>query len=39
LNYRHASGGQLAMEGESLYKIATPMVNSPEIRGHHYAAL
>jgi len=31
LTYRHTFGSQLAMKGESLYKIATLMGNSPEI--------
>ncbi len=37
--YRHTFGSQLAMKGESLYKIATLMGNSPEICRRHYAAL
>ena len=39
LDYRHIFGSQLAMKGESLYKIATLMGNSPEICRRHYAAL
>jgi len=39
LDYRHTFGSQLAMKGESLYKIATLMGNSPEIVRQHYAAL
>ena len=39
LDYRHTFGSQLAMKGESLYKIATLMGNSPEICRRHYAAL
>jgi integrase len=39
LDYRHTFGGQLAMKGEGLYKIATLMGNSPEICRRHYAAL
>jgi len=39
LIYRHTFGSQLAMKGESLYKIATLMGNSPEICRRHYAAL
>lgn len=39
LDYRHTFGTQLAMKGESLYKIATLMGNSPEICRRHYAAL
>jgi integrase len=37
--YRHTFGSQLAMKGESLYKIATLMGNSPEMCRRHYAAL
>jgi hypothetical protein len=36
---RHTLGSQLAMKGESLYKIATLMGNSPEICRRRYAAL
>jgi len=32
-------GSQLAMKGESLYKISALMGNSPEICRRHYAAL
>ena len=39
LDYRHSFGSQLAMKGESLYKIATLMGNSPAIAQRHYAAL
>jgi len=39
LVYRRTFGSQLAMKGESLYKIATLMGNSPEICRRHYAAL
>jgi site-specific recombinase XerD len=39
LIYRHTFGSQLAMKGESLYKIATLMGNSPEICRRHYAAI
>ena len=39
LDYRHTFGGQLAMKGESLYKIATLLGNSPEICRRHYAVL
>ena len=39
LDYRHTFGSQLATKGESLYKIATLMGNSPEICRRHYAAL
>jgi integrase len=39
LNFRHTFGSQLAMKGESLYKISTFMGNSPEICRRHYAAL
>lgn len=39
LDYRHSFGSHLAMKGESLYKIATLMGNSPEICRRHYAAL
>ena len=37
--YRHTFGSQLAMKGESLFKVATLMGNSPEICRRHYAAL
>lgn len=39
LDFRHTFGSQLAMKGESLYKIATLLGNSPEICRMHYAAL
>lgn len=39
LDFRHTFGSQLAMKGESLYKIATLMGNSPEVCRRHYAAL
>ncbi len=39
LDYRHTFGSQLAMKGESLYKISTLLGNSPEICRKHYAAL
>jgi integrase len=39
LTYRHTFGSQLAMKGESLYKISTLMGNSPEICRRHYAVL
>ena len=39
LDYRHAFDSQLAIKGESLYKIAVLMVNSPEICRRHCAAL
>jgi hypothetical protein len=39
LDYRHTFGSHLAQKGESLYKIATLMGNSPEICRRHYAAL
>ncbi len=39
LDYRHTFGSQLAMKGESLYKIATLMGNSADIVRRHYAAL
>ena len=39
LDYRHTFGSQLAQKGESLYKIATLMGNSPDICRRHYAAL
>ena len=38
LDFRHTFGSQLAMKGESLYKISTLMGNSPEICRRHYAA-
>lgn len=39
LDYRHTFGSQLAIKGESLYKISTMMGNSPEICRRHYAAI
>lgn len=39
LDYRHTFGSQLAIKGESLYKISNLMGNSPEICKRHYAAL
>jgi integrase len=39
MDYRHTFGSHLAQKGESLYKIATLMGNSPEICRRHYAAL
>lgn len=39
LDYRHTFGSHLAQKGESLYKIATLMGNSPDICRRHYAAL
>jgi len=39
LDFRHTFGSHLAMKGESLYKIATIMGNSPEICRRHYATL
>jgi len=39
LDFRHTFGSQLAMKGESLYKISTLMGNSPGICRRHYAAL
>lgn len=39
LDYRHTFGSQLAMKGESLYKISKLMGNSPEICRRHYTAL
>lgn len=39
LDYRHTFGSQLAQKGESLYKIAELMGNSPDICRKHYAAL
>lgn len=39
LEFRHTFGSQLAMKGESLYKISAIMGNSPEICRRHYAAL
>lgn len=39
LEYRHTFGSQLAMKGESLFKISKIMGNSPDICRKHYAAL
>ena len=39
LDFRHSFGSHLAMKGESLFKIATLMGNSPEIVRRHYATL
>lgn len=39
LDYRHTFGSRLAQKGESLYKIAELMGNSPDICRKHYAAL
>jgi len=39
LDCRHTFGSQLAMKGESLYKISALMGNSPEICRRHYAVL
>ena len=39
LDFRHTFGSQLAMKGESLYKISAIMGNSPEICRRHYATL
>jgi integrase len=39
LDFRHTFGSQLAQKGESLYKIAELMGNSPEVCRKHYAAL
>lgn len=39
LDYRHTFGSHLAQKGESLYKIAELMGNSPEICRKHYAAM
>jgi len=39
LDFRHTFGSQLAMKGESLYKISALLGNSPEICRRHYAAL
>ena len=39
LDFRHTFGSQLAIKGESLYKISQLMGNSPEICRRHYAAL
>lgn len=39
LDFRHTFGSQLAMKGESLYKIAVLLGNSPEICRRHYACI
>jgi integrase len=39
LDFRHTFGSHLAQKGESLYKIATLLGNSPDICRRHYAAL
>ncbi len=39
LDFRHTFGTQLALKGESLYKISALMGNSPEICRRHYAAM
>jgi integrase len=39
LDFRHTFGSHLAQKGESLYKIAQLMGNSPEICRRHYVAL
>lgn len=39
LDFRHTFGSHLASKGESLYKIAKVMGNSPQICEKHYAAL
>ena len=39
LDFRHTFGSHLAQKGESLYKIAELMGNSPGICRRHYAAL
>jgi integrase len=39
LDFRHTFGSHLAQKGESLYKIAELMGNSPEVCRRHYAAL
>lgn len=39
LDYRHTFGSHLASKGESLYKLAKLMGNSPQICEKHYAAL
>jgi hypothetical protein len=39
IGYRHTFASQLAMRGESLFKISKLMGNSPEICRRHYAAL
>ena len=39
LDFRHTFGSQLAMKGESLYKISKLMGNSPDVCRIHYASL
>jgi integrase len=39
LDFRHTFGSHLAQKGESLYKIAELLGNSPDICRRHYAAL
>ena len=39
LDFRHTFGSQLAIKGESLYKISELLGNSPGICRKHYAAL
>ena len=39
LDFRHTFGSHLAQKGESLYKIAGLLGNSPDICRRHYAAL
>lgn len=39
LDFRHTFGSHLASKGESLYKVAKLMGNSPQICEKHYAAL
>ena len=39
LDYRHTFGSQLVIQGESLYKIATLLGNSPDFCRRHYAVL
>lgn len=39
LDFRHTFGSHLAQKGESLFKIAELMGNSPDICRRHYAAL
>lgn len=39
LDYRHTFGSQLAIKGESLYKISKLLGNSPDVCRKHYAAM
>jgi len=39
LDYRHTFGSHLVQRGESLYKVAELLGNSPDICRRHYAAL